>query len=58
VADFIPSQDPQALIWMQTFSAGLSANPALYMLTGPDAATVAAAVSAFDAALTLASDPA
>ena len=42
---------------MQTFSAALSANPALYMLTGPDAATVASAVGAFDSALTLSSDP-
>ena len=58
MTDFIPSQDPQALIWMSTFSAGLSANPSLYMITAPDAATIAAAVAAFDSALTAASNPA
>jgi hypothetical protein len=58
MADFIPSQDPQALIWMQTFSAGISANPSLYLLTAPDAATIAAAVHEFDLALAESSDPA
>src|SRR5215218_6187825 len=56
--DFIPSQDPQALIWMQAFASGLSANPALYMVTAPDAATVSSAVGAFAAALPIATNPA
>src|SRR4051812_5534410 len=56
--DFIPSQDPQALLWMQTFSAGITANPALYQLTAPDAVAIAAAVAGFDTALTTATNPA
>jgi hypothetical protein len=56
--DFIPSQDPQALIWMQTFAAGIQANSALYMLTGPDSAAITAAVNAFDTALATATNPA
>ena len=51
MADFIPAQDPQALIWMQAFSSGFSANPALYMLTSADAAAIASAVDAFDGAV-------
>ena len=58
MADFIPDQDPQALIWMQAFASGLSTNPALYMVTAPDAATVSAAVGAFATALPIATNPA
>src|SRR5690348_12208968 len=58
MADFIPAQDPQALIWLQTFASGIQANPALYMLTGPDSAAISAAVAAFAAALAVTSVPA
>ncbi|MCI0365028.1 MAG: hypothetical protein L0219_14215 [Phycisphaerales bacterium] len=54
---YIPAQDAQALIWMQTFSQGITANPGLYMLTAADAAAISAAVAAFDVALDVASDP-
>ena len=56
--NFIPDKDPQALIWMQAFSAGITANPALYLLTGPDALTIAGAVALFAAALAISSNPA
>lgn len=56
--NFIPAQDPQALIWMQTFSGGISSDPSLYLLTAPDAATIASAVNLFDLALAESSDPA
>jgi hypothetical protein len=56
--NFIPAQDPQALIWMQTFSAGISANPSLYLLSAPDAVSIASAVNGFDVALAASSDPA
>jgi hypothetical protein len=58
MADFIPSQDPQALLWMQTFANGIQANPALYMLTAPDAVAISAAVAGFAAALAITSVPA
>lgn len=58
MADFIPSQDARALIWMRAFAAGIAASPALYMLAASDAATVSAAVDAFGAALASAADPA
>lgn len=56
--DFIPSQDPQALLWMQTFAAGINANSALYQLTAPDALAINAAVAGFDTALAIANAPA
>ncbi len=54
---YIPAQDPQALIWMQTFAQGITANPALYGLVAADALAITTAVNAFDAALDVSSDP-
>lgn len=56
--DFIPSQDPQALIWMQTFASGIAANVALYQLTAPDSTAISAAVNLFDTTLATANNPA
>ena len=58
MADFIPADDPNALAWMQVFAGGITANPALYMLTALDAAAITAAVDAFAAALAEVQDPA
>jgi hypothetical protein len=44
---FIPADDAGCLDWMIAFSAGISANPALYMLSSTDAASISAAVQAF-----------
>lgn len=54
---YIPSPEANALIWMQAYSSGITANPALYLLTAPDAVAIAAAVNAFAAALTIANNP-
>ena len=56
--DYIPSSDGPALDWMQNFSALITAAPATYGLVAADATAIAAAVSAFDTALTAAIDPA
>ncbi len=55
---FIPVTDAGALGWMQTFSGGISAAPATYMLTPADATTIADAVDAYAAAYTIAINPA
>jgi hypothetical protein len=54
----IPSQDPQALIWMETFSDGLNADPGKYMVSVADAAATAVAVQSFGDALAISSNPA
>jgi hypothetical protein len=56
--DFIPNRDSQALIWMQTFASGISAAPAIYMLSSADAAAINSAVAGFDTTLQIASNPA
>ena len=57
-SDYIPAQDAEALAWMQTFSAGITASPATYNLVAADATAIAAAVSAFAGAQAIAVDPA
>lgn len=52
--DYIPSEDANALIWMQSFAGGITANPALYGLTAGDAAAIQGAVDAFATALPIA----
>lgn len=54
---FIPAQDPQALIWMQSFANTLSANVGTYFISAADAATISSAVAAFAAALAISSEP-
>jgi hypothetical protein len=58
MADFIPVQDAQALGWLQTFAAGISASPATYMASVAEAAGIQSAVDAFAAAYADAIDPA
>jgi len=47
---YIPPNEGPALDWMLAFSAGISANPPLYLLTAADATAIANAVNAFAAA--------
>lgn len=54
---YIPPEDANALLWMQAFASGLTANPALYGLTAADAAAIQNAVDAYDSALTVANNP-
>src|SRR5688572_885173 len=55
---YIPTSDGLALTWMQTFSDGISANVAGYMVSSADAANIASVVSDYAAAYALAVDPA
>lgn len=55
---YIPSDDAGALQWMQAFSGGITATPAVYGLSTSDAATIAASVDAFAGALAVATAPA
>src|SRR5262245_21994226 len=54
--DYIPSKDAQFSLWAQAFSNGISATPALYMLTPAQAATIAGTVTSFVNALLVAND--
>lgn len=54
---YIPAQDAQALLWMQAFSGGISANPAMFGLTAADAAGISAAVASYQSALSTATTP-
>lgn len=56
--NYLPSSDQNALAWMLNFAALITTAPATYGLTGPDAVIIDAQAAAFDAALTLSSDPA
>ena len=58
MGDTIPNQDPQAVIYMQTFRNGLQANHGMYMVGPPDCLAIGNAVDAFAAALTISSVPA
>ena len=54
---YIPAQDANALLWMEAFAGGISANPALYGLTVGDAAAIQGAVDSFGSALSVATAP-
>lgn len=56
-ASYLPSSDLAFAAWLLNFSTLLTAAPATYGLTAPDAVIVAAQETAFSAALTLATDP-
>jgi hypothetical protein len=56
-SSYIPAQDGLALTWMQTFAAGISADPATYQLQTSDATAIQNAVDAFAAAYADAADP-
>jgi hypothetical protein len=55
---YIPNTDANALAFMQTFSAGISANPAVYQLASSDAAAISAAVNNFASKYAIAVNPA
>jgi hypothetical protein len=57
-SDYIPKPDAEALIWMQTFAAGISASVATYDLVAADATAINAAVDAFASANSVAASPA
>jgi hypothetical protein len=44
---FIPAKDALALAWMQSFYAGLQANPGTYQVSSADLATIQSVVEAF-----------
>ena len=54
---YIPAEDGEALTWMRAFSNGITADPALYMVTVGDAAAIAAEVDGFETAYFTANDP-
>lgn len=54
---YIPAQEANALEWMQTFAAGISANVNTYMLSNADATAITNAVEAFATARAVAIDP-
>lgn len=55
--DYIPSTDAGLAEWLANFSALLTAAPATYGLTAPDAVIVAAQDTAYQAAYTASQDP-
>lgn len=57
-SSYIPTQDAQALAWMQTFASGIAASPATYQLQASDATAIDNAVDAFASAYGVAVDPA
>jgi hypothetical protein len=57
-SDYIPTQDAEALAFMQNFSALITAAPATYGLVAADATAIDAAVDAFAAAYAVAFSPA
>src|SRR5688572_5553883 len=52
---YIPAEDALFSLWAQAFANGISANPALYMLTAAQAASILTAVNDFVDALLVAS---
>lgn len=54
VTGYIPSSDAGALLWLQAFSGGISADPATYMLSSADAANIQEVVEAYALALSVA----
>lgn len=57
-SSYLPAQDGLALTYMQTMSAGISADVAKYFVSVADSENLASAVSAYAAAYALAVDPA
>lgn len=54
---YIPSREGELAPWAVNFDTLVTAAPAMYGLAAPDAVSIHSYVSAFTAALTLASDP-
>lgn len=54
---YIRTRDTEALAWMQTFAAGITASPATYQLSAAEAAGIQNVVDAFAAACADAVDP-
>lgn len=57
LASYIPNKDSDFQSWLLNFSTLITAIPAIYGLTAPDAVLIAAEESAFSAALLAATDP-
>lgn len=55
---YIPARDANALLWMNAFSSGISADPAKFELSEADAETISQAVSEFQEALAVATNEA
>jgi len=56
--DYIPAEDSLFRTWAENFAAGISAAPALYMLTAANATSIQGVVDDFVAALTTSSNEA
>jgi hypothetical protein len=56
--DYIPAEDSLFRTFAENFAAGITANPALYLLTSANAASIQAVVDDFVAALTVSSNEA
>lgn len=54
---YIPSTDAGVRDWLNNFAALISADPAAYGLTAPDAATLTTLADAYDAAYLIATNP-
>jgi hypothetical protein len=57
-APYIPARDVDLVVWADNFAALITAAPATYGLSPTDASTIQASVDAWDAAYTLAVNPA
>src|SRR5688572_7236644 len=55
--DYIPRNDANFSLWAQAFAGGITADPARYMLTAAQAASIQGVVDNFVAALLVASTP-
>lgn len=58
MASYIPTRDVDLVPWADNFSTLITANPALYGLQASDALAIAALVTAYDDAYTIATNPA
>jgi hypothetical protein len=54
MSDYIPAEDAQFSLWAQAYSNGISADPAKYMMTAAEAASIAGVVTSFVDALLVA----
>jgi hypothetical protein len=58
MSDYIPDRDADALLWMNAFSSGISADPAKFELSEADAEAISQAVSEYQEALAVATNKA
>ena len=55
--DYIPREDANALIWLQSFATGIQNSPSTYMLSAADSTAISDAVQQFADAMAVASLP-